>query len=256
MRVNVSNMHFESFSFSCVWRRRGGGGYWHKFCDILPHTLHNQWLVDALLVRLSFHLDDLVVSYVHGIFFRYFVSAIKFSPWRPCRFLYARNIFNPVCCVATVFLQVRCMYWGHLGLFHWDTSPLNWYKMVSDAGITYTFIRLRYTNIYILDYLQSVVLRYFHWRFIALAICVCLLLQCVLVCVSTLQRPPGERYPCFILFLPLSDLCYLIGPWLVDFLLEHIIIIWFDLGRVTFIKFLVLPNTLSNKHRLKTNANK
>ena len=36
--------------------------------------------------------------------------------------------------------------------------------------------------------------------------------MCVVVCVSTLQRPPGKRHPYFILFLPLSDLGYLIGP--------------------------------------------
>ena len=52
---------------------------------------------------------------------------------------------NPVFCVATVCQQVRCMYWGHLGLFGLfdkGISPLNWYNIVctGDLAIAIFFV--------------------------------------------------------------------------------------------------------------------
>ena len=40
------------------------------------------------------------------------------------------NYVNPVCCVAIVCHQVRCIYWGHLGNFHRAISQLKLYKIV------------------------------------------------------------------------------------------------------------------------------
>ena len=40
------------------------------------------------------------------------------------------NYVDPECCVANVYHQFRCMYWGHLGHFHRAVSHLKWYKIV------------------------------------------------------------------------------------------------------------------------------
>ena len=63
------------------------------------------------------------------------------------------NTLNSTCCVTTVCHQVRCMYWGHLGHFHWAMSHLNWYK---------SYMKMFFV------YLQSGVPRHLPSRFIAI----------------------------------------------------------------------------------------
>ena len=42
------------------------------------------------------------------------------------------NYVNPVCCIAIVCHQVRCMYWGHLGHFH--SSPVTRRGILAEPG--------------------------------------------------------------------------------------------------------------------------
>ena len=58
------------------------------------------------------------------------------------------NYVNPVCCVATVCLQVRCMCWGHLGHFHRATSHLKWYKIVCMRYLACTFSQVKSINMF------------------------------------------------------------------------------------------------------------
>ena len=76
------------------------------------------------------------------------------------------NYVNPVCCVATVCHQVRCMYWGHLGYFHRAISQLKWYKIVCMRYLACTFSQMKSINMFSM-FLQSGVPRHFLWRFIA-----------------------------------------------------------------------------------------
>ena len=80
--------------------------------------------------------------------------------------IYLFNYVNPVCCVATVCHQVRCMYWGHLGHFHRATSHLKWYKIVCMRYLTCTFSQMKSINM-VAMFLQSGVPRHFLWRSIA-----------------------------------------------------------------------------------------
>ena len=75
------------------------------------------------------------------------------------------NYVNPVCCVATVCHQVRCMYWGHLGHFHRAISHLKWYKIVCVRCLACTFSQMESINMFA-RFLQSGVPRHFLWRFI------------------------------------------------------------------------------------------
>ena len=76
------------------------------------------------------------------------------------------NYVNPVCCVATVCHQVRCMYWGHFGHFQRAISHLKWHKIVYMRYLACTFSRMKCINMFSM-FLQSGVPRHFVWRFIA-----------------------------------------------------------------------------------------
>ena len=78
----------------------------------------------------------------------------------------SQNYVNPLCCVATVCHQVRCMYWGHLGHFHRAISHLKWYKIVCMGYLACTFSQMKSINMFSM-FLQSGVPRHFLWRFIA-----------------------------------------------------------------------------------------
>ena len=72
---------------------------------------------------------------------------------------------NPICCVATVCHQVRCMYWGHLGHFYRAISHLKWYKIVCMRYLACTFSQMKSINMFSM-FLQSGVPRHFLWKFI------------------------------------------------------------------------------------------
>ena len=76
------------------------------------------------------------------------------------------NYVNPICCVATVCHQVRCMYWGHLGHFQRAISHLKWYNIVCMRYLACTFCQMKSIKMFSM-FLQSGVLRYFLWRLIA-----------------------------------------------------------------------------------------
>ena len=76
------------------------------------------------------------------------------------------NYVNPVCCVATVCHQVRCMHWGHLGHFHRAISHLKSYKIVCMRYLACTFSHMKSIDKFSM-FLQSGVSRHFLWRFIA-----------------------------------------------------------------------------------------
>ena len=65
-----------------------------------------------------------------------------------------RNYVNPVCCVATVSHQIRCMNWGHLGHCHGAIYHLKWYKIVCMRYLTCTFSQMKSINMCSM-YLQS-----------------------------------------------------------------------------------------------------
>ena len=77
-----------------------------------------------------------------------------------------RHYVNPVCCVATVSHQIRCMYWGHWGHFQRDISHLKWYQIVCLRYLACTFSQMKYINMFS-TFLQSGVPRHYLWRFIA-----------------------------------------------------------------------------------------
>ena len=77
-----------------------------------------------------------------------------------------QNYVNPVCCVATVCHQVRCMYWGHLGHFRTAISHLKWYEIVCMRYLACTFSQMKSINMFSM-FLQSGVARHFLWKFIA-----------------------------------------------------------------------------------------
>ena len=58
------------------------------------------------------------------------------------------NYVNPVCCVATVCHQVRCMHWGHLGHFHRAIYHLKWYKIVCEIFRAYILSDEIYQHIF------------------------------------------------------------------------------------------------------------
>ena len=64
------------------------------------------------------------------------------------------NYVNPVCCVATVCHQVRCIYWGHLGHFHGAIYHLKWYKIVCMRYLACTFSQMKSINMFSM-HLQS-----------------------------------------------------------------------------------------------------
>ena len=70
---------------------------------------------------------------------------------------------NPICCVATVFHQVRCMYWGHLGHFHRAISHFLWYQIVCMRCLVCMFCHMKSINMFSM-FLQSGVPRHFLWR--------------------------------------------------------------------------------------------
>ena len=72
---------------------------------------------------------------------------------------------NPVCCVATVCRQVRCMYWGYLGFFHKDISLLSWHKIVYMRNLTCTFICIKYAYMFSM-YLKLLVYGHFNFNLI------------------------------------------------------------------------------------------
>ena len=55
---------------------------------------------------------------------------------------------NPLCCVVTVFHQVHCMYWGHMGHFHGAISHLKWHKIVCMRYLACTFCQMKSINIF------------------------------------------------------------------------------------------------------------
>ena len=77
-----------------------------------------------------------------------------------------KNYVNPVCCVATVCHQVRCMYWGHLGHFHIAISHLKSYKIVCMRYLASECSQMKSINMFSM-FFQSGVPRHFLWRFIA-----------------------------------------------------------------------------------------
>ena len=70
------------------------------------------------------------------------------------------NYVSPVCCVATVCHQVRCVYWGHLGHFHRAISHLKWCKIVCMRYLACTLSQMKSINIFSM-FLQSGVPRLF-----------------------------------------------------------------------------------------------
>ena len=75
------------------------------------------------------------------------VFLYNFFLWREKDSIGRSYSLNPICCVATVCFQVRCMHWGQLGLFHKDISTLNWHKMVCMKDLVCTFIRVKFAYI-------------------------------------------------------------------------------------------------------------
>ena len=81
------------------------------------------------------------------------------------------NTLNPGCWVAIVVHQVRCMYEGHLGLFHRAIFPLNRYKMIRMEGkpthLFGSFWRLCFLCIWNLGFpgvsIQDSLLQFWHW---------------------------------------------------------------------------------------------
>ena len=76
------------------------------------------------------------------------------------------NYVNPVCCVATVCHQVRCMYWGHWDYFHRAISHLKWRKIACMRYVACIFSRVKSIDMFSM-FLQSGVPIHFLWRFIA-----------------------------------------------------------------------------------------
>ena len=58
------------------------------------------------------------------------------------------NYVNPVCCVAIVCHQVRCMYWGHLGHIHRAISHLKWYKIACMRYLACIFSQMKSINMF------------------------------------------------------------------------------------------------------------
>ena len=56
--------------------------------------------------------------------------------------------YVPVCCVATVCHQFRCMYWGHLGHFHRAISHLKWYETGCMRYLACTFSQMKSINMF------------------------------------------------------------------------------------------------------------
>ena len=73
---------------------------------------------------------------------------------------------DPVCCVATVCHQVRCVYWGHLGYFYRAISHLKWRKIVCMGCVACAFIQMKSINMFFM-FFHSGVPKHFRWRFIA-----------------------------------------------------------------------------------------
>ena len=120
----------------------------------------NHLLQEKLLVWIPFfNAAQYPYWYNHWKYRSLFVLIIALSPPRT-------NYVNPVCCVATVCHQVRCMYWGHLGHFHIAISHLKWYKIVCMRYLACIFSQTK--SIYMFPmFLQSGVLRHSLSRFIA-----------------------------------------------------------------------------------------
>ena len=79
------------------------------------------------------------------------------------------NVLNHICCVVTVCHQVRCMCWGHLGLFHRAIAHLNWYQMVWMGDSSCKFSQIKSTNMFS-RYMQSGVSWYIIFMFVYITI--------------------------------------------------------------------------------------
>ena len=73
---------------------------------------------------------------------------------------------DPLCCVATVCHQVRCVYWEHLGYFYRAISHLKWRKIVCMGCVACAFIQMKSINMFFM-FFHSGVPKHFRWRFIA-----------------------------------------------------------------------------------------
>ena len=71
------------------------------------------------------------------------LSVPRFSSFVIEKNLQSPNYANPVCCVATVCHQVRCMYWGHLGHLHRAISHLKGHKIVCMRYLACTFSQMK-----------------------------------------------------------------------------------------------------------------
>ena len=128
---------------------------------------------------------EIVEQYVYlGVMFNYNVSfkkakdkqitqarksmlaVIQKAKYSTYLLIFFANYVNPICCIATVCHQVRCMYWGHLGYFHRAISHLKWYKIVCMRYLACIFCQMKSIDMFSM-FLQSGVPRNFLSRFIA-----------------------------------------------------------------------------------------
>ena len=65
-----------------------------------------------------------------------------------CSWAWGSNYVNPVCFVATVCHQVRCMYLGHLGHFNRAIYHLKWYKWVFVRYLACAFSQMKSINMF------------------------------------------------------------------------------------------------------------
>ena len=66
------------------------------------------------------------------------------------------NDVEPVCCVATVYHQVRCMHRGHLGYFYRAISHLKWRKIVLMIYLVCTFIQMTFIDMFFVFFQSGV----------------------------------------------------------------------------------------------------
>ena len=75
--------------------------------------------------RKMFPFDDVIMSYSASDPYLGLYELIIYECYALVLTIHFKNTLHPEWCVATVCHQVRCMYWGHLCLFHRGISDLD-----------------------------------------------------------------------------------------------------------------------------------
>ena len=87
---------------------------------------------DLQYIHLNVFFQNKENLFYSSIYFFIMIKMLTVKSWDIlCNSVYFQyvNYVNPICCVATLCHQVRCMYWGHWGHFHRAISHLKWYKI-------------------------------------------------------------------------------------------------------------------------------